>query len=87
VIDTDSFQNTITLGNGNGDTVFGGISDTIKLGNGNDTIHMGQNETITVGKGQDVFVFDQIPVTTGNDRVSRVALAQSRSPVSTRART
>jgi hypothetical protein len=36
-----------------------GCKTTIKVGNGNDTIHVGFANTVTVGKGQDSFVFDQ----------------------------
>jgi hypothetical protein len=54
-------QLEITLGNGNGDTVQ--ATDTqnavIKVGNGNDTIFVGQSSTVTVGTGQDTFIFNQ----------------------------
>jgi hypothetical protein len=36
------------------------MGDTIKLGNGNDTIHVGINNTITVGQGQYVFAFTAV---------------------------
>src|SRR5208337_270252 len=54
------------LGNGNGDVVSDshGGGNTITLGNGNDTIYVGNSDTITVGKGQDSFVFQQ--TTPGN---------------------
>jgi hypothetical protein len=32
--------------------------NTIKVGNGNDTIHVGFDDDVTVGKGHDTFVFD-----------------------------
>ena len=54
---------TVTLGNGNGDVVkyspkyFG--NNTIKVGNGNDTIYVGNSDTITVGAGHDSFIFAQ----------------------------
>ena len=54
-------NNTITLGNGNHDVVNAqnSIGDSIAVGNGNDTIHAGQNTTMTVGTGHDSFVFEQ----------------------------
>ena len=51
-------NNTITLGDGNNDTVYSGGISTIKIGNG-PPIHVGTADTITVGTGQDSFVFDQ----------------------------
>jgi len=41
-----------------------GASNTIKVGNGNDTIYVGNSDTVTVGTGQDAFVFQQ--TTLGN---------------------
>ena len=35
------------------------INNTIKVGNGNDTIYVGNSDTVTVGTGQDSFVFRQ----------------------------
>ena len=59
-------RDIITLGNGNGDVVndyytgqFSAANNTITVGNGNDTIHVGFGDTVTVGKGQDAFVFEQ----------------------------
>ncbi len=47
-------NNTITLGNGNGDVVNDlGSHDTITLGNGSDTVTAGANSIITVGNGAD----------------------------------
>ena len=78
---------TITLGNGNGDvvnnfsTVGGGTTlrnNTVTVGNGNDTIYVGNSDTIKVGTGQDSFVFQQ--TTPGN-------IARSQSLASTRTRT
>ena len=37
---------------------FGG-GNTITVGNGNDTIYVGNSDTVTVGTGQDSFVFQQ----------------------------
>jgi hypothetical protein len=62
-----SRNNTITLGNGNGDVVDdftyqrqeGALNNTITVGNGNDTIYVGNGDTIKVGTGQDSFVFQQ----------------------------
>ena len=56
-----SSNNTITLGNGDGDEVndsFGSFN-TITLGNGNNTVHVGFNDTVTAGQGHDAFVFNQ----------------------------
>jgi hypothetical protein len=55
---------TITVGNGNGDVVndFQGnfsANNAITVGNGNDTIYVGNSDTITVGTGQDSFIFQQ----------------------------
>lgn len=50
--------NTITVGNGNNDTVFSGGGNTIAVGNGNDTIHVGTNDTVTIGSGHDILAFD-----------------------------
>jgi len=65
---TNGDQNVITLGDGNNDTVIAtffnqehpssSVGDTITVGNGNDTIHVGANDTVTVGTGQDTFIFD-----------------------------
>jgi len=59
-------NDAITLGNGNGDVVndFNGNypfprNNTIVVGNGNDTIDVGNSDTITVGKGHDSLVFEQ----------------------------
>ena len=47
-------NNTITLGNGNGDVVNdSGSGDTITLGNGSDTVTAGANSIIKVGNGAD----------------------------------
>ena len=56
-----STNNTITLGNGNGDVVndSAGSGNVITVGNGNDTIYVGTNDTLTVGTGHDSFVFQQ----------------------------
>ena len=50
---------TITVGNGNNDTVVSGGSSMITVGNGKDTISVGHNDTIKVGVGQDTFQFVQ----------------------------
>ena len=55
-------RSTIILGNGNGDVVndcTSAATNTITVGNGNDTIYVGPDDTVTVGKGQDTFVFPQ----------------------------
>ena len=58
-------SDNITLGNGNGDVVndFGlgqlTTGNTITVGNGNDTIYVGNSDTITVGAGHDSFIFEQ----------------------------
>jgi hypothetical protein len=44
--------------------VFGGPASLITVGNGNDTIHVGQNDGVFVGTGDDNFIFDQ--TTAGN---------------------
>jgi hypothetical protein len=56
----------VTLGNGNGDVVNDFVNGnpqvgnkTITVGNGNDTIYVGNSDTIQVGTGQDSFVFQQ----------------------------
>jgi hypothetical protein len=59
----DAGRGTVTLGNGAGDgdvvnDQFGSFN-TITVGNGNDTVHVGLGDTVTVGKGHDTFVFDQ----------------------------
>jgi len=62
-----SFNNTIFVGNGNGDVVNDYFSynlsipqnDTITVGNGNDTIYVGNADTVTVGTGHNSFVFEQ----------------------------
>jgi probable HAF family extracellular repeat protein len=61
VVNDSGGSNTITVGNGNGDVVnhFGGGGDTIKVGNGDDTIYVGSGDTVTVGNGHDSFVFKQ----------------------------
>jgi hypothetical protein len=58
--------NKITLGDGNGDVVNDNNSsnDTITVGKGNDTVHVGNSDTITVGAGHDSFMFEQ--TTAGN---------------------
>ena len=58
--------NTISLGNGNNDTVMvsTSVGDTITVGNGNDTILVGRDNTVTVGTGHDSFIFEQ--TTPGN---------------------
>ena len=63
-----STNNTIILGNGNGDVVNDfdfqtlqnvALNNSITVGNGSDTIYVGNSDTITVGHGQDSFVFEQ----------------------------
>lgn len=52
----------ITLGNGNSDVVndFSSFANnTIIVGNGNDTIYVGNSDSITVGTGHDSFIFQQ----------------------------
>src|SRR5215813_14870746 len=58
--------NTITVGNGNNDTVNATSAPgaTITVGNGNDTIYLGRDNTVTVGTGHDSFIFEQ--TTPGN---------------------
>src|SRR5262249_13001076 len=71
--------NTISLGNGNNDTVRASTSvgDTITVGNGNDTLFLGKNDTVTVGTGQDSFIFEQ--TTPGNiGAVTVMALSRTR---------
>ena len=63
------YDDTINVGNGNADVVNDYYltrpnstipqNDTITVGNGNDTIYVGNGDTVTVGTGQDSFVFDQ----------------------------
>ena len=51
---TAGHNNTITLGNGDGDVVNdSGSGDTITLGNGSDTVTAGANSIIKVGNGAD----------------------------------
>jgi hypothetical protein len=60
-------ENLITLGNGNNDTVFSGAThfgNTVTVGNGNDTIHVGRNDHVLVGTGHDVLAFDWNPLST-----------------------
>ena len=67
--DAQGSHDSITLGNGNGDVVYDqyGSFNTIKLGSGDDTVHVGFSDTITVGKGADTFIFDQTtPGSIGN---------------------
>jgi hypothetical protein len=62
----DSSNDTITLGNGNNDTVTATstLGANITVGNGDDTIYVGTNSTVTVGTGHDSFIFEQ--TTPGN---------------------
>src|SRR5262249_55958617 len=59
-------NSTVSLGNGNNDTVNATFAPaaTITVGNGNDTIYVGRDNTITVGTGHDSFIFEQ--TTPGN---------------------
>ena len=52
-------NSTITLGNGNNDTVYSGGESMITVGNGNDTIYVGMGDTVTVGTGNNSFIFAQ----------------------------
>jgi Ca2+-binding RTX toxin-like protein len=61
-VNTNGLRSTIILGNGDGDVVNdgnGGGSNTITVGNGNDTIYVGDGDTVTVGTGHDSFVFQR----------------------------
>src|SRR4029077_19235191 len=66
-----TFDDSITLGNGNNDTVFSGGFDSITLGNGNnDTVFSGGGNTIKVGNGNDtihVGFADTVTVGKGHD--------------------
>jgi hypothetical protein len=62
----DAHGATVTLGNGNHDVVNDFVSGspqvgnkTITVGNGNDTIYVGNSDTIQVGIGHDSFIFQQ----------------------------
>jgi len=44
--------------------VFSGGEDTVIVGNGNDTVHVGTNDTVQVGTGQDTLAFDWNPLST-----------------------
>jgi hypothetical protein len=42
--------------------VFSSGFDTVTVGNGNDTIHVGTNDTVTIGTDRDVLAFDWNPL-------------------------
>ena len=59
VVNLSGQSNTVVLGNGDVFNGQFGSFNTITVGNGNDTIHVGMGDTVTVGKGHDTFIFDQ----------------------------
>jgi hypothetical protein len=78
----DDLVNSITLGDGNNDTVYGGGFDTITLGNGNnDTVFSGGLfSRITVGNGNDtIHVGQNDTVTVGKGQDSFVFDAPSQN--------
>ena len=60
-VSTNFGSTTITVGDGNNDTVNATFAPgaTITVGNGNDTISVGRDNTVTVGTGQDSLIFQQ----------------------------